>query len=146
MRNRRESDGGARLRGLLGALALALPVVLGVASGLETTDRVAAEPAPYDAGDPVYDAVERISRHLTMRDGVKIAIDLYLPKDLPDGEKIPTILWQTRYWRAWQLRWPFRLFVDRTMEPLSEFVTRGYAWVSVDARGSGASFGHRPYP
>ena len=60
MRNRRESDGGARLRGLLGALALALPVVLGVASGLETTDRVVAAPAPYDVGSPTYADVERI--------------------------------------------------------------------------------------
>ena len=144
MRNRRGSDSGTRLRGLLAVLAL--PVALGVASGLGTTDRVVTEPAPYDAGAPIYTDVVRTSRHLTMRDGVKIAIDFYLPKDLAEGEKIPTIVWQTRYWRAWKLRWPFRLFGDRTMEPLKEFVTRGYAWVSVDARGSGASFGTRPHP
>jgi putative CocE/NonD family hydrolase len=51
-----------------------------------------------------------------MRDGVKIAIDLYLPEGLPEGEKIPAILWQTRYWRAWKLRWPFSLFAERDLE------------------------------
>jgi putative CocE/NonD family hydrolase len=127
------------------ALAFAIPVALGFPAGAEPTDRAATVPAPYDAGTPTYGGVERTSFHLTMRDGVKIAIDLYLPKDLPEGEKIPTILWQTRYWRSWKLRWPFRLFADPTMEPVDEFVTRGYAWVSVDVRGSGASFGSRPY-
>lgn len=148
MRTRYESSGSTKWVLLLVALALAflIPAPLGVAAGPEPTDRALAEPAPYDAGEPAYGGVERTSRYLTMRDGVKIAIDLYLPEGLPEGEKIPAILWQTRYWRGWKLRWPFSLFADRTMEPVGEFVTRGYAWVSVDARGSGASFGHRPYP
>ncbi len=128
------------------ALALAIPAALGIAAGTEVTDRAVETPAPYEAEAPVYGGVESTSRHVTMRDGVKIAITLYLPQDLPEGTKLPTILWQTRYWRAWKLRWPFSLFADRTMEPVAEFVTRGYAWLSVDARGSGASFGNRPYP
>ncbi len=143
-----ESTRVARWRTLFAALAfaLSLPMVLGAVSDSETTDAAVAKPAPYDAGDPTYSGVDRTSRYLTMRDGVKIAIDLYLPEGLPRGERIPAILWQTRYWRAWKLRWPFRLFSDPTMESVDAFVTRGYAWVSVDARGSGASFGHRPYP
>jgi hypothetical protein len=46
------------------------------------------------------------SRYLTMRDGVKIAIDVLLPKGLEPGAKIPAILDQTRYWRSFALRWP----------------------------------------
>jgi putative CocE/NonD family hydrolase len=84
-----------------------------------------------------------------MRDGVKIAVDLHLPKGLSAGEKIPTILYQTRYIRALEYRWPFSMFV-RTPNEVSRsiryFVEHGYAWVSVDARGSGASYGIRPYP
>ena len=39
-----------------------------------------------------------------MRDGVKIAVDTTLPATLPPGEKIPTILVQTRYWRSFAHR------------------------------------------
>jgi predicted acyl esterase len=35
-----------------------------------------------------------------MRDGVKIAVDLWLPEGLGPDEKIPTIIRATRYWRA----------------------------------------------
>ncbi|MEO6203650.1 MAG: hypothetical protein ABIP82_10615, partial [Nitrospirales bacterium] len=38
----------------------------------------------------------RTSQYLTMRDGVKIAVDVYLPDDLKPGHTIPTLLHQTR--------------------------------------------------
>ena len=38
------------------------------------------------------------SRYLTMSDGVRIAIDLWLPAGHP--ERIPTLIRATRYWRA----------------------------------------------
>lgn len=91
----------------------------------------------------------RFSQYLTMRDGVKIAIDLYLPDNLQSGQKIPTILHQTRYWRAVDYRWLVGLFKeDRPRGIIGGYATRflqeGYAWVDVDVRGSGASFGSRP--
>ncbi len=82
-----------------------------------------------------------------MRDGVKLALDLHLPKNLPEGEKIPTILYQTRYIRSLEYRWPFSVLVGDSREinkSIRFFVAHGYAWVSVDARGSAASFGSRP--
>ena len=83
---------------------------------------------------------------MTMHDGVKIAIDLSLPADLKDGERIPAILRQTRYFRSYDIGWPLSMAdfrpVDRKRRVL---VTHGYAWVDVDARGTGASFGHWPY-
>jgi predicted acyl esterase len=42
----------------------------------------------------------RSSEYVTMRDGVKIAIDVTLPADIGPGEKVPTILEQTRYHRV----------------------------------------------
>jgi putative CocE/NonD family hydrolase len=65
-----------------------------------------------------------------MRDGVKIAVQLVLPKDLPADAKIPAILNMTRYWRAQQ-----------GDEPNAFVPSHGYATVFVDARGTGASFG-----
>ena len=49
---------------------------------------------------PEYDSVTRRSRYLTMRDGVRIAIDLYLPTALDSSTKLPTLLEQTRYYRS----------------------------------------------
>lgn len=94
-----------------------------------------------------YKGVMRTSRHLTMRDGVKIAIDLYLPKNLKEGDRLPTVLHQTRYYRRTSFNWPFRWLMesrDILMRPLiHRLVENGYAFVNVDARGSGASFGSR---
>lgn len=94
-----------------------------------------------------YKEVETRSLLITTRDGVRLAADLYLPEDLPAGAKLPTILVQTRYVRDMNYRWPFSLFMKSRFDGIIRyFVQRGYAWVFVDARGSGASFGTRPYP
>ena len=79
---------------------------------------------------PKYEAITEQSLYLTMRDGVKIAVLLVLPKELPATEKIPAIMNMTRYWRAKQGQ-SSSLF----------FPSHGYATVFVDARGTGASFG-----
>ncbi len=44
-----------------------------------------------------FKGISTSSRYLTMRDRVKIAVDLSLPAGLKDGERIPAILRQTRY-------------------------------------------------
>jgi putative CocE/NonD family hydrolase len=94
---------------------------------------------------PQYTGVVTQSLYIPMRDGVKIAIDLMLPENLPDDTTIPAIIKSTRYWRAIELRPPMSWF-----EGPSEFeqfwTSHGYALVYVDARGSGASFGTRPHP
>jgi putative CocE/NonD family hydrolase len=98
------------------------------------------------AGPEPYKGITRTSRYLTMRDGVKIAIDTYLPAGLPDGERLPTIIQQTRYFRRTDYRWPFGWLMDRRnlgFQGLCRMVRNGYAYVKVDARGSGASFGSR---
>jgi hypothetical protein len=40
--------------------------------------------------------------YVTMRDDVKIAIDVWLPEDLDNTENIPALIKATRYWRARQ--------------------------------------------
>jgi hypothetical protein len=131
---------------LLVAVAAGVPAP---AAGEFTQEKVCA-PGQYQGYSfPKYDGIETTSFYLTMRDGVKIAVDLHLPKGLKDGEKLPTILFQTRYVRSLDYRWPFSAFSDMSPESgkaIKLFVPRGYAWVDVDVRGSGASFGTRPYP
>jgi len=91
------------------------------------------------------------SLYITMRDGVKIAATICLPKELSKNDKIPTLLVQTRYWRAYNLRIPFRwvlnevLYLESTPTP-EIFTSHGYAVVFIDVRGTGASFGTRLIP
>jgi putative CocE/NonD family hydrolase len=89
------------------------------------------------------------STYITVRDGVKIAATICLPKGLSSDTKIPTVLTQTRYWRAMELRIPFRWVLDSTVPnaPNPEVVTsRGYALIYTDVRGTGASDGTRIVP
>jgi putative CocE/NonD family hydrolase len=94
---------------------------------------------------PQYEGLTTQALHIPMRDGVRIAIDLMLPENLPADAKIPTIVKSTCYWRAIELRPPISWFEGPGK--FEEFVTsNGYALIYVDARGTGASFGTRPHP
>jgi len=85
-----------------------------------------------------------------MQDGVRIAITVYRPAFTKSHSRHATILHQTRYWRSIEYRWPLSLFKeDLPRGSMGSYATRflnhGYVWVDVDVRGSGASFGSRPY-
>ncbi len=101
-----------------------------------------------DESNRCYDDMVVSSRYLTMRDGVTVAIDLFLPQGLQDGERLPTILEQNRYWRSLAVPWPFRLLFGEIPAATEKrrFVTHGYAWVEADVRGTGASSGNCPNP
>ncbi|MGH9872817.1 MAG: CocE/NonD family hydrolase [Pyrinomonadaceae bacterium] len=92
---------------------------------------------------PRYGGVGRVSRYITLRDGVRLALDIYLPQGLEAGTRLPTILEQTRYHRSLELRPELRDSLDKPSRKITEFVTRGYGYVVVDVRGTGASFGSR---
>jgi putative CocE/NonD family hydrolase len=80
---------------------------------------------------------ESTSFYLTMSDGVRIAVDLHLPVRYPGGTEYPTLIEMTRYWR------------DRG-EGISftaeNAVRKGFAYLVVDERGTGASFGRWASP
>lgn len=92
------------------------------------------------------------SFYIPMRDGVRLAVDLILPKGLAPGEKIPALLSQSRYWRAFEMRAPFKWvlkpsILDPYFADFSPFFTgQGFAMVNLDVRGTGASFGVWPHP
>ncbi|MFG2196712.1 CocE/NonD family hydrolase [Streptomyces sp. NPDC048639] len=70
-----------------------------------------------------------------MRDGTRIAVDVWLPQPLAARGKVPTAMKATRYWKG-------RAGDSGTAET-KRWTKAGYALVLVDARGSGASFGTR---
>src|SRR5262249_17070133 len=110
---------------------------------------VAWYPAP--CPEPAYRGMRYSSCYLTMRDGVRIAIALYRPGGVTSGARLPTILHQARYYRSMELQWPLRRFLGgKPFQHIAadarrrrRFVASGYAWVDVDVRGSGASYGAR---
>lgn len=93
--------------------------------------------------------MSRTSHYVTMRDGVRIAVNATLPDDRRGP--LPTILHQTRYmrsidWRRLLAGRGIEKFLDSAGTTRDRFVAAGYAWVDADVRGSGASGGRRPSP
>lgn len=107
----------------------------------------APDAAPWQAArparPPLYAGAEKHSLYVTMPDGVRIAVDYYLPQGMAPGARLPTLLQQTRYYRS----------IASIADPAGScahigampryFAERGYAFVVVDVRGTGASFGTR---
>jgi hypothetical protein len=99
------------------------------------------------AGDSPADAAPiNEAFHLAMRDGVRIAVDLWLPGNANGCNRVPTVIRSTTYWRDQDV-------LNREVSPetateaeAKNFVANGYAEIIVDARGSGASFGTRGQP
>lgn len=105
-------------------------------------------PQTYADRRPVdYVVPEPTSRYLTMRDGCRLAIDVYIPK-AADGKtaaaRFPTITLFTPYYRRFNLKpGGSGERAPNTAKLRDYFVPRGYAVVVIDVRGTGASFGTR---
>jgi uncharacterized protein len=85
------------------------------------------------------------SIYIPMNDGVKIAAEVILPENLPEGTRLPALLVQTRYWRAHQFRAFFKWILG-DQPPLVQHIINwavnyGFAIVYTDVRGTGASSG-----
>ncbi len=109
------------------------------------SDQSKGIPAPYKVkrSNKCY---SQTSHYITLKDGTKLAVEIYLPDNLKSGEKIPTILELTRYWRVIAPKFPYNKIYSKPLSPYRlEFITHGYAWVVVDSRGAGSSFGDRPW-
>ncbi len=87
-----------------------------------------------------------LSVYVTMRDGCRLAVDVYLPRPL-DGvsvpAKLPTLLVFTPYYRRFVATAPGLEPSPNCGRYRDMFVPQGYAVVVVDVRGTGASFGTR---
>ena len=104
-----------------------------------------------------YDDYKKTTYLVEMSDGVKLAVDVYLPAKGPAQDKFPAVLEFTPYSRA---------FINAMFKPLEKkhtknmmdgkgaeipmpfcfsklLIEHGYALIIADIRGSGASFGSR---
>ncbi len=84
--------------------------------------------------------------YIEMPDGVKIAVDAFVPKK--SKNKVPAILYFTRYTRSFDVKPPFNTFIkifygSIKKKEINHFTKNGYAVVTVDLRGSGSSTGYR---
>src|SRR3954463_13691616 len=96
----------------------------------------------YINSDGSADITTRIPRpvapHVPMADGTRLAVDLWTWNE--DVQR-PTIVWFTRSWRGS----PGVETVSETFrDAICYFTGVGYAFLVVDVRGTGASFGQRP--
>ncbi|HYH84783.1 MAG TPA: CocE/NonD family hydrolase, partial [Pyrinomonadaceae bacterium] len=93
-----------------------------------------AAPSYKNYSQPQYKSATVTSFYVQMRDGVRLAVDLALPDGLPAGTRIPAVVQLTRYWRA-------RAGQTAAGDLQRFFNAYGYAVVTADVRGTGASFG-----
>lgn len=95
---------------------------------------------------PQYKGATTQRLYLPMRDGIRLAVDLHLPRGLAPETKIPALFAATRYWRAQQLRAPFAWLFTLPDAARDFFTAFGYALLRIDMRGTGASEGDQPHP
>lgn len=139
----------ARSRVQASFAALAVAVVAGlVAADATSTDRRPAIPLVSSFGHyrsatpPPYDGWARSSRYVTMRDGTRLAMDLFRPSraGAVASERLPVVWTMTPYRRA-VVDGDSLYTVVELYDWLPEVLRRGYVVACVDARGTGASFG-----
>ncbi len=93
---------------------------------------VAAQAIP-----PSYATMKKVQTTIAMKDGVRLAVNLYMPDGAKAGDKFPVILEYLPYRKDdWSLARDWNLH--------SYFVRRGYVAARVDIRGTGASEGNPP--
>ena len=113
---------------------ISAPTVTAASLPTNTPDRRLSQPGKYEGySQPLYEGRTSSSQYITMRDGTKLAALIIRPAQ--DGKIVSTplpVIWtQNRYHRESVFNWIYIL-------PLLKY---GYVIVSVDVRGSGASYG-----
>ncbi len=125
-------------------IALALPFW---GNGSSAADRV-SRPGQYAGyGDAVYaDEYDISSQYVAMSDGVKLAMDLYRPKDKATGKVVSAplpVLWMhTPYNRRYNNNNRSTLTAEYYPGTAGRLVKYGYVVATVDFRGLYASYGH----
>jgi putative hydrolase, CocE/NonD family len=129
---------------MTGPRALALALLLFRFAWCHGATASQAAGLPFDHSSlkgPIYASLEKRSEYVTMPDGTRIAVDLYLPRQGPPKERFPTIFQYTPYQRA-SINPETGEVKDLRTSGLAPFFTgHGYAVVVADMRGTGASTG-----
>ncbi len=136
-------------RGLRAVLWAAIFGVFVLALGLPCSgavDRVSTLGRYEGYSEAVYDGWVRTSQYVTVRDGTRIAMDIFRPtkKGVLHEEPLPAIWEHRRYQRASiDENGVIHSQLDRQDHPMRKVVPRGYIFAVAAVRGSGASFGTR---
>jgi len=126
--------------------------------GPEQTEEKISEFGHYQGYSEVKcEEFKRSSVYILTRDKTRLAIDIYRPSidGQPVEKPLPAVLSFTRYWRAYELNdGSIRTILGmlapgesvgkvqtESKWPPRELLRHGYAVISADARGTGASFG-----
>ena len=118
-------------------LAIAACVLIVIFVGQTRTPLVAQERAPRQPVPAIYSGVKKVQTWIPMKDGTRLAVNLFIPEGAKPGEKFPAILSYLPYRKDdWSLAGDWEL--------MSFFVRRGYIGARVDIRGTGASEGLPP--
>lgn len=120
--------------------AIALAVGLGP---IAAQDRI-SRPGEYAGySTPQYDGWTRSSRYLTMRDGIRLAVDIFRPikAGAVHTERLPVVWTHHRYHRAFFRNDSLIGYPDGFGRGVDQLLYHGYVLAAVDTRGGGASFG-----
>jgi putative CocE/NonD family hydrolase len=112
--------------------------------GAMAVDQIQQDLSHRDSDQPGAGTFARGSQYIAMRDGTKIAIDVYRPSKNGRvlADPLPTILVVTPYHRRAGARGGRILPPESYLETMRDvFIEHGYAVVYADLRGHGASFG-----
>ena len=128
---------------LIWAIALLISTSGAVIADAPSSAGDELRPGPYLAYLPAqYDGFVRFSQYVAVRDGTRIAIDIYRPtkNGVLHTEKLPVVWSQDRYERA--VINNGRLYTHLYQSPAFFTLLRhGYVIATADVRGSGASYG-----
>lgn len=97
----------------------------------------------------IYDGYQRTSQYISVRDGTRLAADIFRPTLCGNvvTDPLPVVWAHERYQRAYIITGEPYVAHKLMKEPwLETLVKHGYVVAVVDARGSGASFGTRHGP
>jgi len=119
---------------IIPASTISAPTVTAPSLPTNAPEGRVSQPGKYEGySQPLYDERESSSQYITVRDGTKLAALIIRPAK--DGKVVSTplpVIWMhERYHREDVFDWPW----------LRTVLKYGYVIVSVDVRGSGASFG-----
>jgi putative CocE/NonD family hydrolase len=100
-------------------------------------DPVAAQQPQRSPVPATYGGVKKVQAWIPMKDGTRLAVNLFMPEGAKPGDKFPALLSYLPYRKDdWSLAGDWDL--------MAFFVRRGYIGARVDIRGNGASEGHPP--
>jgi len=93
-----------------------------------------------------FDGYQRTSQYITMRDGVRLAIDILRPSKggKVDEGKFPVVWTHHRYNRAFMKGDTIVDYAAGFGHGIDQLIHNGYVVAVVDTRGGGASFGTQP--